>query len=137
MYVTPYIFFKGNCGEALDFYQKAIGARVATRMTYGETPAKEHVAKDQHDKVIHAVLMIGNTAVMAADDCMAKGPIQHDGYSLTITVDSPEKARKLFDGLAAGGTVTMALDKTFFAEAFGSVHDRFGVRWMVICEAAH
>jgi PhnB protein len=137
MYVTPYIFFNGNCAEALGYYQKAIGARVVTRMTYGETPAKEHVAKDQHDKVIHAVLMIGNTAVMAADDCMAKGAIQHGGYGLTISVDSPEKARKIFDGLADGGKVTMALDKTFFAEAFGSVNDRFGVAWMVICEAAH
>jgi PhnB protein len=138
MYVTPYIFFNGKCAEALAYYEKILGARVMARMTYGESPAREHVAKDLHDKVIHAAMMIGNTVVMAADDCTpdhAAGP--SGGYSLTISVDTPEVARRLFDGLADGGTVTMALDKTFFADAFGSVHDRYDIRWMIIAEKAH
>jgi PhnB protein len=135
MYVTPYIFFNGNCAEALGFYEKSLGARVVASMKYGDTPAKDHVAMDMHDKVIHAAVMIGNTAVMAADDCTpdrAAGP--SGGYSLTISVDTPAKARQVFDALADGGKVTMAMDKTFFAAAFGSVHDRYGIRWMVICE---
>ncbi|GAA0566804.1 VOC family protein [Rhizomicrobium electricum] len=137
MYVTPYIFFNGNCAEALGYYEKALGARVLARMTYGDSPAKDQVAKEMHGKVMHSAMAIGNTMLMAADDCMSKTPIQHGGYSLTVSVDSADKARHVFDALADGGTVSMPLDKTFFAEAFGVVQDRYGVRWMVICEAAH
>jgi PhnB protein len=135
MYVTPYLFFNGNCAEALRYYEKALGARVLHSTTYGDTPAKDHVPPALHDKVIHATLMVGNTAVMASDDCTPDGAaVTPGGYSLTVSVDTPETAKKVFDALADGGTVTMALDKTFFAAAFGSVHDRYGVRWMVICE---
>lgn len=135
MYVTPYLFFAGNCAEALRYYEKVLGARVLYSTTYGDTPAKDHVPAALHDKVIHATLMVGNTAVMASDDCTpdcsAGSP---GGYSLTVSVDTPDAAKTVFDALADGGTVTMALGKTFFAEAFGSVNDRYGVRWMVICE---
>ena len=138
MYATPYIFFNGNCAEALSYYGKVFGAHVVSSTSYGDTPAKDQFPKEMHDKVIHAVVMIGNTAVMASDDCTPNGAAgTHGGYSLSVSVDTPEMAHKVFDGLADGGTVTMAMDKTFFAAAFGAVHDRFGVRWMVICEKAH
>lgn len=133
MYVTPYLFFKGNCAEACRYYEKVLGARIMMSMTYGQSPAAEHVAKDMHDKVIHASLMIGNTVVMASDGT-SEDVDKPSGYSLTLSVETPATADKVFNALADGGTVTMKLDKTFFAERFGSVHDRFGVRWMVICE---
>lgn len=136
MYVTPYIFFAGNCAEALAFYEKTVGAHVVSRTTYGESPAREHFPKEMHDKVIHATLMIGNSAIMASDDGSPERAAP-GGYSLTLSVDTPEVARRVFEGLAAGGTITMALDQTFFADAFGAVHDRFGIRWMVIAEKAH
>jgi PhnB protein len=135
MYATPYLFFQGNCAEALRYYEKVLGARVMMTMKYGDSPAKEHVSKDLHDKVIHASMMIGNTIVMASDDGMPdQAASKPAGYSLTLSVETPAVAEKVFNGLADGGTVTMKLDKTFFAERFGSVHDRYGVRWMIICE---
>ena len=138
MYATPYLFFDGNCAEALRFYEKFLGAKVMANLKYADTPAKDHVPAALHDKVIHASFMIGNTTIMASDDCPAPGqaatPNKPGGYSMTLSVDTPEVAAKVFNALADGGTVTMKLDKTFFAEAFGSVHDRFGVRWMVICD---
>ena len=131
MNVTPYVFFNGNCAEAIAYYQKVLGARVRSQAKYGDTPAKEHVPAEFHDKVIHADLEIGGSSLMMSDDCRpeAGGP---GGYSLTIGADSTAEAKRMFDALADGGTVTMEFGKTFFAEAFGSVHDRFGIRWMVI-----
>jgi PhnB protein len=135
MYATPYIFFNGNCAEALRYYEKVLGAKVEFSMTYGQSPAASHVAKEMHDKVIHARLMVGNTAILASDDGSPNASAgKHGGYSLTLSVDTPQAADKIFHALADGGEVTMKLDKTFFAERFGSVHDRYGVRWMVICE---
>lgn len=135
MYATPYLFFNGNCAEACRYYEKVLGARIVMSMTYGQSPAADHVPKAMHDKVIHASLMIGNTPVMASDDgSQDQAAGKPGGYSLTLSVDTPEVAEKVFSALADGGTVTMKMDKTFFAERFGSVHDRFGVRWMIICE---
>lgn len=136
MYVTPYIFFSGNCAEACRYYEKVIGARIMMSMTYGQSPAAEHVPKDMHDKVIHASLMVGNTVVMASDGTSEDTGERAGGYALTLTAETPATAEKVFNALADGGTVKMKMDKTFFAERFGQLQDRFGISWMVICEKA-
>jgi PhnB protein len=56
------------------------------------------------------------------------------GCSLTLAVDTPEQAERMFAALAHGGTVKMSLEPSFFAARFGMVTDQFGVAWMVICE---
>ncbi len=135
MHATPYLFFHGNCAEALRYYEKVLGARVMMSMTYGASPAAGHMPKEIHDKIIHASMMVGNSLIMASDDGTPDGAAgKPGGYSLTLSVETPETAEKVFNALAEGGTVSMKMDKTFFAERFGSVHDRFGIRWMVICE---
>jgi PhnB protein len=137
MYVTPYIFFAGKCAEACRYYEKTLGARLTMSMSYGQSPAAAHVPAEMHDKVIHAHLVIGNTSVLASDGMAEHGAGKSpNGYSLCLTFDTPEAARKVFGALADGGTVGMAMDKTFFAEAFGQVTDRYGIPWMVICEKA-
>lgn len=40
-------------------------------------------------------------------------------------------ARRTFDALSAGGSVTMPMQQTFFAETFGMLTDRFGTPWMM------
>ena len=49
-------------------------------------------------------------------------------------MDGVDRAREIFTNLSDGGTVTMPLDKTFWAEAFGMVTDKFGISWMVNCD---
>jgi hypothetical protein len=41
----------------------------------------------------------------------------------------------LFKKLADGGRVVYAMEKTFWSERFGMVIDRFGIPWMINCEA--
>ena len=138
MFVTPYVFFNGNCAEACRYYEKVLGARTTMSMTYGQSPAASHVPAAMHDKVIHAHLVIGNTSVLMSDGMVDEdGAGKSGGYSLCITVDTPEVARKMYAALADGGTVKIAIDKTFFAEAFGQLTDRFGISWMIICEKPH
>lgn len=136
MHSTPYIFFEGKCAEACRYYEKVLGARVTMSMTYGESPAAAHVSADLKDKIIHSALQIGNTTVMAADSPPEQWSGKPAGFALTVSVDAPEVAEKVFAGLADGGSVGMPLDKTFFAEKFGMVTDRYNIPWMVICEKA-
>lgn len=133
MYATPYLFFNGNCAEALRYYEKVLGAQIGALMKYGDSPAAEHVPAEFKDKVIHARLHIGPTVILFSDSHVAS-ETKPGGYSMTLHVDTPEVARKTFDALADGGKVGMALDKTFFAAAFGQLVDRFGIHWMIICE---
>jgi PhnB protein len=55
-----------------------------------------------------------------------------DNFSLSISADSMEEATRLFNALAAGGKVTMPLDKAFWGAYFGLLTDPFGVQWMVV-----
>jgi PhnB protein len=137
MKVQPYINFDGRCEEALEFYKSAIGAQVQMVMRFKEAPAEEDVpAPDpaMADKVMHAAFSIGETIVMASDGGCQNGA-QFSGISLSIEVDEPEEARKLFDALGEGGEPAMPFGPTFFAKGFGVVNDRFGVTWMVIAPA--
>jgi PhnB protein len=61
---------------------------------------------------------------------------QGNNFSISITPGSEEEAKRLFDGLSAGGTVTMPLAKTFWADQFGMFTDKFGINWMVSYSAS-
>lgn len=134
MQVQPYLFFDGRCEEALNFYSKAVGAKVEMLMRFKDAPEKPQpgmVPPGSENKVMHSSFKIGDTQVMASDGrCQQKPSFQ--GFSLSITAKNDAEAETLFKALGDGGQVQMPLAKTFFASKFGMVADRFGVNWMVI-----
>jgi PhnB protein len=130
MQVQPYLFFDGRCDEALEFYQKAIGAKVVMLMRYKDSPDKAVCIPGAEDKVMHAQIQIGETTVLVADG-RSQGQPKFDGFVLTIVAETEAEADQMFAALAAGGQVTMPLEKTFFSPRFGMLTDKFGVGWMV------
>ena len=130
--VTPYLTFKGNCRQAIGFYKDALGAEVLFMQTFGESPMPDMGAED---KIMHSTLKIGGSTVMMSDDPNPQGDAGGGNISLAVGLNDPAKAKQVFDALAKGGAVIMALEKTFWAEAFGMLNDKFGVRWMINCEA--
>jgi PhnB protein len=137
MTVQAYLFFNGRCEEAINYYQRALGAKVEMLMRFKEAPESPPpgmVPPGWDNKVMHSCLRIGDTAVMASDGC--GGDKQgFQGFSLSITAADEAQADRTFKALADGGEVTMPLGKTFFAKQFGTVTDRFGVSWMLIVPA--
>ena len=130
MKIETYIFFTGQCAEAMRFYAKVLGGTIEAMMTYGESPAGEHNTPDMADKIIHACLVVGDAVLMASD-----GPHSEtrQGFAVTLQADTVAEADRLFDALGEGGTVTMPIGETFFSKRFGMLTDRFGVPWMVNC----
>ena len=131
--IQPYLFFNGNCEQAVEFYKKALGAEVQMMMRYKESPEPHPpgmVPPNYGDKIMHVSLQIGGTILMAADDCMGKSS-HFEGFSLAITVAAEADADRAFNALAAGGQVKMPLTKTFWSPKFGMLTDKFGVGWMV------
>ena len=131
MQVQPYLNFDGRCDEALEFYQKAIGAKVNVVLRFKGAPDPSMITPGNENKVMHSAMQIGDTLVMASDGrCTGKG--QFSGIALTISADSEAEAEKIFNGLAEGGQVQMPLAKTFFSPKFGMLADKFGVGWMIL-----
>ena len=129
--VNPYIAYKGNCQEAIDFYKDALDAELLFSQTWGESPMTE---PGFEDKIMHATIKVGGSNIMMCDDPRAEAATGSN-ISLAIGLNDVDQAKIMFNNLADGGNVTMPLDKTFWAEAFGMLTDRFGINWMVNCDA--
>ena len=137
MQVNPYLNFNGDAREALAFYEKALGGKSGHVMTFGDTPSAEHVPADWGNKVMHASLELpgGNSIFLSdAPPGMYEKPA---GTYVSINVDEAAEAERIFGELAQNGQVQMPLEKTFWAERFGMVVDRFGIPWMLNCEGKH
>jgi PhnB protein len=132
MQVQPYLFFDGRCEEAVEFYRKALGAQVDMLMRSDESPEPAPpgmVPPGSEKKIMHTSFRIGDTVVMASDDC--SGQPRFQGFSLSLSVSKEAEADRFFNALAAGGKVQMPLTKTFWSPRFGMLTDRYGVGWMV------
>jgi PhnB protein len=134
MQVQSYLFFDGRCEEAIEFYRKALGAKVEMLMRFKESPDQQTqtcAPPGSENKVMHSCFKIGDTAVMASDGhCAGKPSFQ--GFSLSLNAANEAEAERLFGALSDGGQVQQPLTKTFFSPRFGMVADRFGVSWMVV-----
>jgi PhnB protein len=132
--LQPYLFFDGRCEEAIEYYKKALGAKVEMLMRFKDSPEPADPGMcpaGSENKIMHASLKIGDTSVMASDgQCNGKPSFQ--GFSLSLTVGDEGEAERLFKALADGGQVQMPLTKTFFSPRFGMLADRFGVMWMLM-----
>jgi PhnB protein len=134
MKINPYLIFNGNCKAAFTFYAQSLPGEIEAMMTFGETPAGEHVPKDLHNLIIHTRLVVGDQAIMGSDTTPDRPVDEVTGFSVSLNVDSIAEAERVFTALSEDGTVQMALEQTFWAARFGMLVDRFGVSWMVNCE---
>jgi PhnB protein len=131
--IQAYLFFNGNCEQAVEFYRKALGAEVEMTMRFKESPDAPPpgmVPPNWDDKIMHTSFRVGQTTVMASDGCgpEAKG---FQGFSLSLAVFTEAEADCYFNALAEGGKVNMPLTKTFWSPRFGMLEDKFGIGWMI------
>lgn len=131
--LDTYLFFDGNCADAMRFYEATLGGKIEMMLTYGESPEKdnpEHCPPGSESRIMHASMSLDGRLLMASDT-----PAGHfkpmAGFALSLSYPSAAEAGRIFDKLAEGGQVMMPMGKTFWAEAFGMLTDRFGTPWMV------
>lgn len=135
MQLTPYLFFSGNCDEAIAFYHQAVGAHLAFKMTWGDMPPEQShygcgsAGPLPAEKIMHAQLRIGDSELMMCDSPDARSAMAGCAIALS-TVDS-EEGERWFANLAVGGEIMQTWEETFWANGFGMLTDKFGVTWMV------
>lgn len=128
----PYLSFPGTCAEAMRFYERALASKLEILMTFGESPMASQCAAAEKDRVMHARLALPGGGLLMAGDCPGSMPYQGiHGVGLTLNYDSVSEAKRAFAALAEGGTITMALQETFWAKIWGMCTDRYGVAWIV------
>jgi PhnB protein len=130
--VSPYIAFKGNCREAIGFYKNALDAEVLFTQTVGESQMSN---MGPPENIMHCTIKVGGSTIMMCDDPRPEAAGGDGNISLAVGLNDPERAKQVFEKLAKDGSVVMPLEKTYWAEAFGMVTDKFGVKWMVNCDA--
>lgn len=131
MKLTTYLNYGGNCAEAFRFYEQHLGGKIAMIMTHGQMPDPSSVDPAWKDKVLHARIELGETALLGADIPSPPFEPMRSVY-LCQSVGSNEEAERVYNLLAEGGQIFMPIGETFFAERFAMLRDKFGTSWMII-----
>jgi PhnB protein len=133
MVIEPYLFFPGNCEEALAFYAEILGGSTLFAMRYGDVPpAADHpIPPGSEKKIMHATFVAGDLKFMASDSMQLAPGTAVERVSLSIGTTDVEEGGRVFAALAAGGTVHAPYAKQFWGATFGMLTDRFGIDWMV------
>ena len=130
--LDAYLEFDGQCQEAFKFYQSVLGGKITAMMPFEGSPSEGHVPPEWRSKTMHAQLDLGDDVLMGSDGMPGKME-KPQGFNVSIQVQEPAEAERIFNALADGGDVVMAIDETFWAYRFGMLTDRFGTPWMVNC----
>jgi PhnB protein len=133
MQINPYLQFDGDCVAAFKFYEQCLGGTIVMMMKASDTPMAAQVPPDQQGVIVHARMMVGDKVLMGSD-AMGGHYTAPAGFHVSLGIDEPAEADRVFAALAEGGTVNMPIQETFWAFRFGMLVDRFGTPWMINCE---
>lgn len=127
--LNPYISFKDNAREAMEFYQTVFGGKVEF-LTFKSFNVSGDPSED--DKIMHSMLEADNgISFMAADTPKSMEFTPGSRISMALSGDNTEELTGYFQKLSAGGTVTMPLNQAPWGDSFGQCIDKYGVVWMV------
>ena len=137
MSLSTYLTFDGNCREAFEFYRSVFGTEFQVISTFAEGPDDMEVPEADKDKVMHVTLPVGTSVLMGSDNGPHGPPVVvGNNFSISVTTRNREESDDVIGKLSQGGTVSMPMQETFWGSYFGTCTDRFGVNWMVSCEAS-
>lgn len=134
--VNVYLTFNGNCEEAFNFYKSVLGGEFSYVGRFGDMPAESghQMPAEDANKIMHISLPVGGDTVLMGSDTGGEWAPHYsigNNFSISINTDSRVNADKYFNGLSAGGEVTMPMQDTFWGDYFGMWKDKYGVSWMV------
>ena len=126
--LAPYLNFKGNSAEAMNFYQSVLGGELKIQ-TFGDAG----VSQSDADKnlTMHADLHSDVITLYASDGPPGRTITFGDNVHLSLQGNDEASLTRYFQGLSQGGSVEMPLAKQFWGDIFGMLTDKYGVHWMV------
>ena len=132
MKLIPYLAFNGQCEEALTFYRDCLNGNIERTMYYSnDQDIGMEIPDHMVGQVMNMALTIGDDAIMGSDHFE---PVSKEGnITLNMEFSQVDELESVFEVLSEGGEVTMPLQDTFWDARFGTLTDKFGIRWMLNC----
>lgn len=140
--VSTYLNFPRSTEAAFTFYRAVFrteyAAPIARFRDIPPAPDQPQVPDADKDLIMHVALpTLGDHFLMGTDapESMGFKLIQGNNVYINLEPDTRAETDRLFAALADGGKVEMPLQEMFWGGYFGSLVDRFGVRWMLNCDS--
>jgi PhnB protein len=132
--LIPFLEMNGSANEAIDFYVKALDAKVVYKLRFSDLPenTKSPLPPEKKNLISYAILKIGESELQLSDN--VTGSSYQKGTQVTIVVQTndKDKATQYFEALKQGGQVNEPLQESFFSPAYGNVTDKFGVTFRIL-----
>ena len=132
MKMNTHLAFHGQCREAFQYYEKALGGQITFMMTWSESPMADQLPAGHEDDVMHATIKVGDNVLMGAD-APPGNTTKPRGFAVAIHTEDVAEAERIFSALSEGAEIQMPLEQTFWAKKFGMLIDRYGIPWMINC----
>src|SRR5687767_11546223 len=126
MKLDVYVNYPGTCKEAFQFYEQHLGGKISMMLTHQQQPDSANIPEDRKNDILHARIEIGNGVLMGAD--IPNAEPMRSAY-LTLRLDTPHEAERIYAILSDGGQIFMKMEETFFASRFAMLRDKFGTSW--------
>jgi PhnB protein len=123
-----YIYFNGNCQEALDFYQQVFAGKASEVNFYEKNPKEVH--EEHKGKIMHAKLSFDEVSLMMSDAMPGQKVTAGDNIYMSLDFDSEKQLEETFEKISQDGQVTHPLQNMFWGAKFGTIKDKFAVNWM-------
>jgi PhnB protein len=132
--LNPYLSFRVEAREALEFYQSVLGGEL--RIDTFEGFDDMGVPPEEVHLVMHGQLTTPQGLVLMASDTPSGMPFQPPaGISVSLSGDDADALQSAWDALSEGGTVNLPYETPPWGGKFGMLLDRFGIAWMVAADA--
>jgi PhnB protein len=130
--MNPYLNFKNNAREAMQFYQSVFGGKL-TMQTFKEFHASQNPSDD--NLIMHGQLEAENGIMLMGADTpahmMPQAATNFSNFSISLSGDNEPELTGYYQKLAAGGSETQPLTKAMWGDTFGMCTDKYGISWMV------
>jgi PhnB protein len=133
--INPYIHFNGNAEEAFTFYKSVFDGQITSISRFKDFMSPEHpIAESEANKIMNIALSFGKNSLLMGSDTpefMGKHNENETRSKICVNTESKEEADKLYNGLAAGGSVEMPISESPWGTYFGMLRDKYGIEWMI------
>ena len=129
MKVQPYLAFRGDCKNALQFYKSVLGGTIVNEQTYDNVDID--LPNNYRDKLQHAELKGSGFHIMAYDAAPDTPLTNGTNINMSIDLDSKEEAEEVFNQLSNSGKVHTPFQEMSWDACYGRCSDQYNISWMV------
>ena len=130
-----YLNFAGNAEEAFRFYQSVFGGEFSSVVRFKDFPMEGvSIPEEDQNKIMHIALPIGEDEVLMASDTLrsfGQELVQGNNVYVSVHPETKDEADRIFNALSQGGEIEMSIADQPWGDYYGSLMDKFGVKWMV------